>query len=247
MNRDWERLASPVESLVACGPNRHRLRWQDGVLTAVDHRGDPDLPDRDGEEMPECSAVCAAWQRHREDPRVLVLGARHPGDPVRVSDETLARLREEPGADPADLGLLRLLGLDPLLQRRLHQQVAAHLASSVDPSDRATLEAATTGRLRPVLDRWAGRREWETTLTATAGGAYDPRRPLAVGVGPEWLAEVWGNHLAVVSGHLVFAVTERDRRRTRVTALPAPGRPLRPLVVKGPAPWRALLDVGDEP
>ena len=245
MSRDWEQLASPVESHVACGPNRHRLRWQDGALNAVDHVGDRAILDHLGDGVPECEAICAAWQRHGADPRVLVLGARHPGDPVRLTEETLARLRGDPGADPVALDLLRILGLDPLLQRRLHQQVAAHLSASVDPSDRAALEAATLGRLRPVLDRWGGRREWETSLSDP--GAYDPGRPLAVGVGPGWLAEVWGNHLAVVSRHLVVAVLDRDRRHTRVLALPAPGRPLRELSVKGPAPWRALLDPGDEP
>ncbi len=246
MSGGWELLASPVEGRVGCGPNRHRLRWQDGTLSAVDHAGDGALLDRLGDEAAECSAICAAWQHHAADPRVLVLGARHPGDPVRIAEETLARLREEPGTDPGDLGLLRVLGLEPLLQRRLHQQVAAHLAASGDPSDRAILEAATLGRLRPVLDRWGGRRAWEIGVVDAGDVTPDPHRPRVVGVGPEWLAEVWGNHLAVVAGHLVLRVVDRDRRRTRVLAVPAPGRPPRALTVRGPAPWRALLDTGDE-
>jgi len=243
MNRDWEQLATPVEGHVACGPNRHRLRWQDGALQAVDHAADSAVAGQLGDGVSECEAICRAWQHHCADPRVLVLAARHPGDPLRVSEETVTRLREEPGADPPTVGLVRLLGLDPLLQRRLHQQVAAHLSASSDPSERAALEAASVGRLRPVLDRWAGRRDWETSVSDEA--SYDPARPLAVGVGPHWLAEVWGNHLAVVSGHLVLAVLDRDRRHTRVLALSSPGRPPRELSVKGPAPWRAVLEATD--
>ena len=242
MSARWERLAAPVEGTVACGPNRHRLRWQAGTLRALDHAGDGAIAARLGEDEPECLALCRRWARYRHDPRVLVLGPRHPGDAVGLGPELLERLRQDPAGDDDRAALLSLLALEPALQRRLQQQAAAGLAAPAGGPVPPVLEAATVGRLRPVLDRWAGRRDWEVTV-GEAG--TDPARPAAVRVGPEWLAEVWGNYLAVVAGHLVLAVLDADRGRTRVLAVAAPGKPPRPLRVRGPAPWRAVLDPAD--
>lgn len=247
MTGTWEHLATPVDGSVACGPNRHRVRWEGGTLVALDHVGDgPVLAGvgAGGEPDPECRELCRLWERHRRDPRVLVLGARQPGDRLRVPPGLVGRLRAEAGGDPERTGLLALLALESPLQRRLQQQVAAHLASSPDPARAAVLRAATLGRLRPLLDRWGGRRAWEVGFGEPG---MDPSSPVAVSVGPAWLAEVWGNYLGVVAGHLVLAVLDPGRSRTRVLAVRDPGQPPRALWVRGPAPWRALLDPADGP
>ena len=50
MTAPWELLGAPVEAMVACGPNQHRLRWQAGRLQALDHAGDDALVTRLGTE-----------------------------------------------------------------------------------------------------------------------------------------------------------------------------------------------------
>jgi hypothetical protein len=283
VSRTWAVPVPPAETTLRCGPNRHRLRWEAGRLAALDH-ADPDgeavLVALGGAE-PACVAVLRHWRDHAADPRVLVLGARHPGESVAPGAEDLEwarnvlRQRTEQGqrseqgrrrvrsvptfarassGDPeADFALLSLLSLDAPVQRRLQSEVAANLAAAgggPESSAWAVIEAATVGRLLPVLRRWAGMRRYEISIGAP-GCADGPA--VAVSVGPQWLAQVWGPYLAVVDGHLVLEVHDADDVGAEVTALRAPGEGLRRLRVRGPAPWHLgsadvrSLQAGPEP
>lgn len=246
MTARWQALVGPAEGDVHCGPNHHRLRWADGEIGAPDHGDGEAVLTQLGGDQPECAALVQRWRDHADDPRVLLLGARHPGDALLLPAELLGRLRADlerhrARADVERYALLSLLALGPQLERRLQQEVAAALAESGEPSAGAALEAATAGRLLPVLRRWGGPGSWDV---AVGPPAAEPGR---VTVGPDWLAEVWGSYLAVVAGHLVLEVLEAEGGRARVRGVPAPGRPARVLTVVGPAPWRALLNPDDEP
>ncbi|MHB8506990.1 MAG: hypothetical protein ACYDEN_14940 [Acidimicrobiales bacterium] len=245
MTPRWHLLVGPAEGEVRCGPNRHRLRWEAGELVAADH-GDGDgeavLAQLGGDE-PECVALLRRWRDHAGDPLVLLLGGRHPGDALVIPADLLGRLRADldrhgSSAELDRYAVLSLLALGPQLERRLPQEVAAHLAET---GDLLPLEAATVGRLMPVLRRWGGGRSWDVSIGEPGAGG-----PARVTVGPQWLAEVWGSYLAVVAGHLVLDVLDAgEGGHARVRAVSAPGRPVRTITVRGPAPWRAVLDPRD--
>lgn len=80
---------SPATALVECADAQHRLVWQDGVLTAADHRD----PDREraltalGGEAYRCLQLLDVWDRHADDLDVLVLASRGAADRLAVSDE----------------------------------------------------------------------------------------------------------------------------------------------------------------
>jgi hypothetical protein len=84
-----------AETAVACGPNHHRLRWDAGRLTPLDHL-DPAveavLAEMGGEE-PACLALARYWADHRSDERVLILASRHPGDTLGLTGPDVARVR----------------------------------------------------------------------------------------------------------------------------------------------------------
>jgi hypothetical protein len=78
----------PATTWIECGGDRHRLRWRDGELLALDHEdpeGDRTLAALGGESY-ECLAALDTWSRHREDLRVLVLATRGRSDLVRPAD-----------------------------------------------------------------------------------------------------------------------------------------------------------------
>jgi hypothetical protein len=305
MSAPWWVGVGPAESRVACGPNEHRIRWEDGTAVAVDH-ADPTaeaLLVSIGAEEPTCLQLLRYWKAHRSDPRVLLLASRHPGDAITVGAEELARARQgqaehqgaarresarrlRPGwsgarpqpdneaagplgpsalatAEQADrqLGLLELLSLDPSLQRRLQLEVAAHLAAVADveqPSDPhgtpggweraasayAVLEAATVGRIVPVIRRWSTGLVVDVVIGAPSGLATSDRGSVTLTVGSRWVADVWGRYLAAVGGFLVLEVNRIVDDRAEVTGLATPdGQPVR-LLVRGPAPWRVIQRLG---
>jgi hypothetical protein len=299
-----------VEAEVPCGTGHHTLRWDAGRLVTPSH------PDPDGEavlsalggEEPECLRLRRAWGAHSGDPRLLVLGSRHPGDELHLSLADVQQLRDLPGPfrpgragrgqagfrppaaggyvpltgshsvawggsagttarfrrpggprrmDPSQgpamyrppwlddkqweshVELLSLLALDARLQRRLQAHVASDLYGRPDRSARAALEAATIGRLRPVLDRWAPGRSRSVTVTVGEKPGVD--EGLSVTVRPDWLITVWCRYLSLVDGFLVLDVPRRVPGRVEVTAASAvPGAPLARLTVSGPAPWRVV-------
>jgi hypothetical protein len=81
MTEWWQGLA-PAQAEVDCGGSRHRLRWENGILDALDH-GDVEsertLAALGGQSC-TCLDLVETWDRHRENLRVLVLGSRGPTD-----------------------------------------------------------------------------------------------------------------------------------------------------------------------
>jgi hypothetical protein len=84
MTGDRLRPYAPVEAGIECSGETHRLRWEAGELTALDHR------DVEGERAlaalggTRCACVDAldGWARHADDLRVLILARRGPGDEI---------------------------------------------------------------------------------------------------------------------------------------------------------------------
>jgi hypothetical protein len=80
--RPWWTDLSAAQMSLPCGDGEHRLRWEEGRLTAVDH---PDV-DREralvalGGERVACLDLLEAWNAHTEDLDLLVLAARGPSD-----------------------------------------------------------------------------------------------------------------------------------------------------------------------
>jgi hypothetical protein len=137
----------------------------------------------------------------------------------------------------AHVELLSLLALDARLQRRLQAHVAAHLLELPDRSARAALEAATIGRLRPVLERWRPAARARAAVGETPG--VDPDG--LVTVRRDWLVAVWCRYLSLVDGFLVLDVHRSVPGRAEVTAAPATtDSRLARLTVAGPAPWRVV-------
>ncbi len=91
---DWWVGIAAAEQSIPCGGEHHRLRWEQGRLVACDH-GDPDdelvLAALGGQEL-HCIELVRAWERHRDDLRVLVIGPRGSSDVLR------------PEADPPPAG-----------------------------------------------------------------------------------------------------------------------------------------------
>lgn len=309
MSPDWWTDVPGVEAEVPCGSGHHTLRWDAGRLEATAH------PDPDGEAVlaalggdePECLRLRRAWEAHAGDPRLLVLGSRHPGDELHLDFDDVRQLRDLPGpyrpsrvgpvpgggygpmagnrlissggavfggvplrwrgrprptARPLPSGsagrppfqrppwlddkqweshveLLSLLALDARLQRRLQAHVASDLYGRPDRSARAALEAATIGRLRPVLKRWAP--DLNRAVTVHVGDEPGVDTHLSVTVRPDWLIAVWCRYLSLVDGFLVLNVHRIVPGRAEVTAAsPVPGASLARLTVSGPAPWRVV-------
>lgn len=81
MNPWWLGL-SPAQATVECGGHAHRLRWEAGELHSADHEdpeGERALAALGGQRC-TCLDMLDAWERHRDDPRVLVLASRGPAD-----------------------------------------------------------------------------------------------------------------------------------------------------------------------
>jgi hypothetical protein len=88
MNDWWQGLA-PAQAVVECSGNRHRLRWEAGALHALDHgdvEGERTLAALGGQAC-ACLDVIEAWDRHRDDLRVLVLASRGPTDILQARDD----------------------------------------------------------------------------------------------------------------------------------------------------------------
>lgn len=82
----WWQGLGPAEAVLECEGDHHTLRWERGRLTAAAHR------DVEGEQAlsalagnrPPCLEVLGLSARHAEDPRMLVLAGRGPGDRLVV-------------------------------------------------------------------------------------------------------------------------------------------------------------------
>jgi hypothetical protein len=167
MNPWWLGLPAAQVTL-ACGGHTHRLRWEDGQLSALDHddaEAERTLAALGGQ---RCACVDAldAWSTHATDARVLVLASRgvtdpiftqrrpRPGRPgavqgiVGMRNAARAQLFLTPGppgaATPAnpspDDQLLALIGLGGTLQDRLVATVAAHWSQRLGDEDDDAVE-----------------------------------------------------------------------------------------------------------
>ena len=174
---DWWVGIAAAEQSVPCGGEHHRLRWEQGRLLACDH-GDPDdelvLTALGGQEL-QCIELVRAWERHRDDLRVLVIGRRGSSDVLRPDADprppgrgaigrSRSRTRSGPFAprpvsaarhadrNPAadDLAeLITLVALGGGLGERLVATVAAEWAARLR-GGHPGLDGATT-RLRAAL------------------------------------------------------------------------------------------------
>jgi hypothetical protein len=83
----WWALLPPEEADVACGEGTHRLRWDQGTLTALDH------PDAEGElvlaalggDRSPCVNLIDWWGQRGDDLQVLAVGPRSAADQLTVS------------------------------------------------------------------------------------------------------------------------------------------------------------------
>lgn len=240
----WWAGVPPVEVTLECRGRSHRLRWEDGELTTPDHpgagrrppvkKGDPprSAAQRIADDVDNrgCVTVARGWRVFRTDPRVLVLGRRHPGetlDPVAAdaSDDPLARV---------------LVALGPALERRLQLEVAATVAKGWTPGQGAILEAATVGRLTKALGRWLEPGHRAVIELAERSAVTDIGGTTIVRLAPTWLAQVWGRYLTLVDGFLVLEVNRVVENRAEVIGLGRPGGEPARLTLRGPAPWRAV-------
>jgi hypothetical protein len=75
-------LLLPATAHIACQNERHRLRWERGEFTALDHddiEGELALAALGGEPI-RCAELVTAWQQAEQDLRVLVLASRGASD-----------------------------------------------------------------------------------------------------------------------------------------------------------------------
>jgi hypothetical protein len=88
----WWALLPPAEAQVSCGDGTHRLRWEQGRLTAVDHPGaDSELVLAAlGGDRSECVDLLEWWGKHGDDLEVLAVGPRSASDELTVTPESAA-------------------------------------------------------------------------------------------------------------------------------------------------------------
>src|ERR1035441_2273955 len=141
----WWAGLPPAEAAVECGGHVHTLRWQAGVLTAVDH-GDPEdeatLAALAGESF-ACLELLRAWARRRNDPRVLTLASRGATDLLNVN-------LDHPGhrigpARPRSTGHAMLDATRPQLHAALYGRVLTTLRAWLGEPN-LTIELAMTAR-----------------------------------------------------------------------------------------------------
>jgi hypothetical protein len=87
----WWALLPPAEARVSCGEATHRLRWEEGRLTAADH------PDAEAElvlaalggDRSECVDLVEWWGRRGDDLEVLAVGPRSATDELTVTPQSV--------------------------------------------------------------------------------------------------------------------------------------------------------------
>jgi hypothetical protein len=87
----WWALLPPAEAQVTCGEQAHRLRWAEGLLTAVDH---PDAEEELvlaalGGDRSECVDLVEWWGSRGDDLEVLAVGPRSAADELTVTPENV--------------------------------------------------------------------------------------------------------------------------------------------------------------
>jgi hypothetical protein len=87
MTRNWWESLPPAQAEVSCGDKTHRLRWERGKLTALDH---PDTEEELvlaalGGDRSECMDLIEAWGSRSDDLEVLAVGPRDTADELAIS------------------------------------------------------------------------------------------------------------------------------------------------------------------
>ncbi len=226
----WWTGLPPAEAAVTCAERRHILRWDAGRLTTMDH-GDPEqeatLAALAGETYP-CLELLRAWSRRRDDPRVLTLASRGPGDLLTI-DLDPRRHRPGPARVGAEGQILRLLATGGGLPDRLQATTAAiwtrrlQTGHAALEAARPQLVAALYGRALRTLRAWLGEPQLAIELTMTDPDAERRliRTPdgLRVSLPFSWLSEVWAHGLAVTFGRFCLAAEAQDGPRFTLRAL----------------------------
>jgi hypothetical protein len=173
----WWATLPPAEAEVSCGDRTHRLRWDRGTLTALDH------PDAEGElvlaalggDRPRCVGLIESWGRRADDLQVLAAGPRSAADELMVT-------AEDDAVWPA-LARRGWVAYAPLAGGTFGRPAAPLLAGGPRPrapgrtmrtampgarvmSTSAMLRRARRQRIRPEADRAAERREELFSLLA---------------------------------------------------------------------------------
>jgi hypothetical protein len=94
----WWVACGPVETQVSCSSGEHTVRWEDGMLHAVEH------PDAEGElvlaalggDVTPCLDLVRTWERHSDDLVVLSLAPRSADDVLTITTAEIDRLQNDP-------------------------------------------------------------------------------------------------------------------------------------------------------
>ncbi len=218
---DWWTGIPAAATSIECGGHAHTLRWDQGELTAVEHdvpMAEATLAALAGERIP-CLDRLRAWNRHRDDVRVLTLASRGLTDRLDVAIDRhihpRAPMKQRDGDE-----LLELLALDGGVPGRLQAHAAAawthrlRTGHSTLGAAMPQLKAALYGRLLLATRLWLDEPELSIDLTMVdAGNDRVVERSddaLAITLPFAWLTEVWARGLATVFGRLCLGATTDD-------------------------------------
>jgi hypothetical protein len=215
----WWAGLPPAQATVDCGGREHRLRWEGGELRALDH-GEPEsertLTALGGQPC-ACIELLDAWERHRDDVRVLALASRGPADPLVIQHDAGGQLV---GGRPPALGAgrpgnaggwwssgrasLTVVGLSQTIVQRSGPTAFA-------TGGRASRAAQAQNELVSLLGLGGGLPE---RLVASVMAAWRERlahrQRSVAGVRPQLQAALYGRALAAAAAWLGAARLEMD-------------------------------------
>jgi hypothetical protein len=217
----WWTGIPAAEATVPCGGHTHTLRWEHGALTAMDH-GDPEaeatLAALAGEPAP-CLDHLSAWNRRRDDPRVLTLASRGVLDALDVQINQHPHPRA-PTPRRSETELLELLALGGGLPDRLQAHAAAswtrrlRTGHSALPAALPQLNAALYGRALSALRLWLGEPNLAIDLTMIdpTSDAHLERNgdTITLALPFAWLTSVWARGLATIFDRLCLQADTAD-------------------------------------